>query len=308
VKRLTGTLPDNQHRIKWIHRTLHNSEIFGGKTTTLSPVNTATTPETTPQVALDNTNRTEIYFVANLVAQTDKTEIAFRVTQKQPELWNPLNGTITDAKSFRQENGQTIVPLEFAPNGSIFVVFRKPIAEDARGVANDNSLQFEQLLTLNENWAVTFISPFDQADIMAKFPKLIDWTKHDNDEIKYHSGKAIYYKEFSYKKDKNKSENQRIYLDLGLVREMVKVRLNGKDLGTLWARPFEVEVTDTIQDGYNILVLEVVNHWANRIIGDSQLPESQRKTKTNIRKLNSQTPLLESGLIGTVQLKTVKNY
>ncbi|MDR1053579.1 MAG: hypothetical protein LBL39_05335, partial [Planctomycetaceae bacterium] len=311
VKRLTGTLPDGQHKIKWIHRTLHNNEIFGDKTTNLSPINTAETPETTPQVALNNTNRTEIYFVANLVAKTDKTEIAFRVTKKQPELWNPLNGTITNAKSFRQENGQTIVPLEFAPNGSIFVVFRKPIAEDAKGVAKDNSLQFEKLLTLDEDWNVTFLSPIDQANgsdqIMITFSKLIDWTKHNNDVIKYHSGTAMYLKEFSYKKDKTKTTGQRIYLDLGLVREMARVQLNGKDLGTLWARPFELDVTDAIKDGNNTLLLYVTNHWANRIIGDSQLPESQRQTKTNIKKLNPKTPLLESGLIGTVQLKEVKN-
>jgi hypothetical protein len=142
---------------------------------------------------------------------------------------------------------------------------------------------------------------------MITFSKLIDWTKLHNDAIKYFSGTAIYHKEFSYKKDKTKTTGQRIYLDLGLVREMAKVRLNGKDLGTLWARPFELDVTDAIQDGKNTLELEVTNHWANRIIGDSQLPESQRQTKTNIRKLNPKTPLLESGLIGTVQLKAVKN-
>ncbi|MDR1053417.1 MAG: hypothetical protein LBL39_04510, partial [Planctomycetaceae bacterium] len=274
VKRLTGTLPNGQHRIKWIHRTLHDKKIFGGNLPDFSLVKSVVNPKISPEIAMGKTNRTEIYFVSNLVAKTDKTEIAFRVTEKQPEIWNPLNGIITDAKAFRQENGQTIVPLEFASNGSIVVIFRKPISPTAQGTATDNSIQFEQILTLDDNWQVTFISPFD---LTAKtreelptieFPKLIDWTKHNDDAIKYHSGAAIYRKEFSYKKDENKSANRRIYLDLGLVREMARVRLNGKELGTLWARPFEVEVTDAICEGDNILELEVVNLWANRIIGD----------------------------------------
>ncbi|MDR1478898.1 MAG: hypothetical protein LBJ00_08145 [Planctomycetaceae bacterium] len=312
VKRISGSLPDGQHRIKWIHRTLHDKAIFSGKFSENLPVMSVVNPEIAPKIALDNTNRTEIYFVANLVAKTDKTEIAFRVTQKQPELWNPLTGTITNAKAFRQENGQTIVPLEFASNGSIFVIFRKPISSTAKGTATDNSFQFEQILSLDENWQVTFISPFDQIDqpsnkpITITLPKLIDWTKHDSDEIKYHSGTAIYRKEFLYKKDKNESADSRIYIDLGLVREMAVISLNGERVGTLWARPFEVDVTEAIREGNNILGVEVVNHWANRIIGDSVLPEPQRRTKTNIRKLTNKTPLLESGLIGNVKLKKTK--
>jgi hypothetical protein len=75
----------------------------------------------------------------------------------------------------------------------------------------------------------------------------------------------------------------------------------------LWARPFEIDVTDALRDGENILELEVVNHWANRVIGDTKSPESQRQTKTNIQRLTAETPLLESGLIGPVQLKITKN-
>ncbi|MDR2643638.1 MAG: hypothetical protein LBC74_12685 [Planctomycetaceae bacterium] len=302
-KRLRGSLPDGQHRIKWIHRTLNNNSVFGGNFEEITPIESALTPETTPQLALDNTNRTEIYFVANLVAKTDKTEIAFRVTQKQPEIWDAVTGVISDAKSFRQENGQTIVPLEFAPNGSFFVVFRKPIAADSKGAAADNSTQLETLQILDGDWNVRFNSSNGLSEPVI-FTQLIDWTKHTNEQIKYYSGTAVYQKEFSYKKlDKS---NQRIYLELDLVREMAQVRINGKNICTLWTRPFRVDVTDAIRDGNNILELEVVNHWANRVIGDTKLPESQRQTKTNIKRLTAQTPLLESGLIGNAQLKIEK--
>ena len=52
----------------------------------------------------------------------------------------------------------------------------------------------------------------------------------------------------------------------------------------------------------NALEVEVVNFWPNRIIGDQFLPLEQRFTRTNIRKLSKETPLMESGLLGPVQL------
>ncbi|MDR1485679.1 MAG: hypothetical protein LBT09_12770, partial [Planctomycetaceae bacterium] len=299
VKRLRGSLPDGQHRIKWIHRTLHNDSIVGGKLSDFSPIKFALTPKTTPQLAMNNTNRTEIYFVANLVAKPDKTEIAFRVTQKQPEIWDAVSGTIADAKSFRQENGQTIVPLELAASGSVFVVFRKPIASGANGVDGDNSIRFEGERILDGDWKVKFDSGRG-ISVPVIFTQLIDWTKHADERIKYYSGAAVYQKEFSYKKS---AADERVYLELDLVREMARVRINGKEICTLWARPFRVDVTESIREGNNIVELEVVNHWANRIIGDAKLPESQRQTQTNIRRLTAKTPLVESGLIGNVKLK-----
>ncbi|MDR2115822.1 MAG: hypothetical protein LBP87_05515, partial [Planctomycetaceae bacterium] len=314
VKRLSGSLPEGEYRIKWIHRTIYDNKIFGGKFAELSPIKSALTSEISPQIVLKNTNRTEIYFVSNLTGKTDKTEIAFRITKKHPEIWNAVTGIITDAKAFRQENGQTIVPIEFDPYGSIFVIFRKPISENSKGVVTDNSLQLETLQKLDGDWKVTFKFA-DNAIETINFPELIDWTTLADERIKYYSGSAIYRKEFScpkfvqpkqHEQQEQQQKSQRIYLELDLVREMAVVRFNGKELCTLWSRPFRVDVTDSICEGKNILELEVVNHWANRIIGDSKLPESQRQTKTNIRRLNPQTPLLESGLIGTVQLKTLK--
>ncbi|MDR3196778.1 MAG: hypothetical protein LBU34_02815, partial [Planctomycetaceae bacterium] len=310
VKRLNGSLPDGKHRIKWIHRTIYGNSILGGKFSEISPTKSVLTTEVSPQAVLgEETNRTEIYFVSNLVGKTDKTELAFRVAKKQPEIWDAVTGTITEAKAFRQENGQTIVPIEFAPYGSVFVIFRKPISADAQGTASDNSFQFETLQTLDGDWDVTF--KFSEASKSKyetlKFSELIDWSKHNDERIKYYSGAAVYRKEFSYKKsEQQKQYEQQVYLELGLVREMALVRINGEEVCTLWSHPFCVDVTEFLRDGINILEIEVVNHWSNRVIGDSRLPESQRQTQTNIRRLTSQTPLLESGLIGNVKLKITK--
>ena len=88
----------------------------------------------------------------------------------------------------------------------------------------------------------------------------------------------------------------------GNVKNLAEVRLNGKNLGVLWALPFRVEVTDAIKPTGNNLEIEVVNFWPNRIIGDQSLPPEKRFTRTNIRKLTKDTPLMDSGLLGPVRI------
>ena len=93
-----------------------------------------------------------------------------------------------------------------------------------------------------------------------------------------------------------------MFLDLGMVRELAEVRLNGKNLGVLWTLPFRVDVTDAIRPTGNELEIQVVNFWPNRIIGDQFLPVEKRFTKTNIRKLTREAPLMPSGLLGPVRV------
>jgi hypothetical protein len=87
---------------------------------------------------------------------------------------------------------------------------------------------------------------------------------------------------------------------------LAEVRLNGKNLGVLWAFPFRVDVTDALKFRDNKLEVDVVNFWPNRIIGDQSLPPEKRFTRTNIRKLTRETPLMESGLLGPVTFQTAR--
>ncbi len=98
---------------------------------------------------------------------------------------------------------------------------------------------------------------------------------------------------------------RRLFLELGDVRELAEVVLNGQNLGVVWKPPFAVEVTGAARRGLNHLRVRVTNFWPNRIIGEHFLPEEQRYTRTNIRKLTRDTPLMESGLLGPVRLRAV---
>jgi hypothetical protein len=112
----------------------------------------------------------------------------------------------------------------------------------------------------------------------------------------------VYEKTFVPPDSKLKTKNSKLFLDLGDVRELAEVKVNGKSCGILWCPPWRVDVTDALQPGENRLQIEVVNFWPNRIIGDASLPEAERRTRTNIRELKATTPLTESGLFGPVRL------
>jgi hypothetical protein len=94
-------------------------------------------------------------------------------------------------------------------------------------------------------------------------------------------------------------------LDLGEVRELARVRLNGRDLGVLWKKPFRVPASSAVRAGENHIEIDVTNFWPNRLIGDQRLPPEQRLTHTNITKFRADSPLLPSGLLGPVLLRTV---
>ncbi|MGH9447918.1 MAG: glycosylhydrolase-like jelly roll fold domain-containing protein, partial [Terriglobia bacterium] len=96
---------------------------------------------------------------------------------------------------------------------------------------------------------------------------------------------------------------RRVFLDLGDVKDVAEVRLNGKKIGIAWTWPFRVEITPAVHAGKNRLEIDVVNLWPNRMIGDSLLPPEKRFTETNISiyyDRKKPQKLLPSGLLGPV--------
>jgi hypothetical protein len=65
-----------------------------------------------------------------------------------------------------------------------------------------------------------------------------------------------------------------------------------------------VEITDLARPGKNRLQIRVTNLWPNRLIGDQSLPENQRTTWTTWQHYTKDSPLLESGLLGPVEIVT----
>jgi len=133
--------------------------------------------------------------------------------------------------------------------------------------------------------------------------KLISWTEHENPGVRYFSGTAEYVQEVEIPTDRFEAD-QALYLDLGRVQVIAEVNVNGQDLGVLWKPPFRVEITDVARPGRNRLAIKVTNLWPNRLIGDQSLPEDQRYTWTTWQHYTKDSPLLESGLLGPVEIVT----
>jgi hypothetical protein len=246
----------------------------------------------------------DIYFVHNRKNRLEALDCAFRVSGKQPEIWDPVSGKIRDAAAFKQTGGSTILPLEFAPYESLFVVFRKPIAADAAGKAERNFPRLSPIQEIKGAWTVRFDTQWGGPKA-AEFPELISWTKRPENGIKYYSGKATYRKTFDLvQRDGSPKDSNRIYLDLGNVRHIAEVRLNGKKMGVLWTAPWRLEITGIVRASNNVLEVDVINLWANRVIGDLGLPKEKRLTTTHdafrFDMITKDTPLLDSGLLGPV--------
>ncbi len=249
-----------------------------------------------------STGAAEIYFVINRRERQIQADCTFRVSSQRPEFWDPVTGETRAAEAFRQVPGQITLPLELAPYGSLFVVFRETIRKDVRGLAGGNFPIYSNVRELEGPWRVRFDPQWGGPEEV-EFAQLVSWTQRPEEGIKYYSGKATYRKIFDLSEELRRRD-KRIALDLGELRNVAQVRLNGKDLGILWTKPFRVEITGSVKLSENILEIDIINLWPNRIIGDAASPPERRFTRTNI-SFKPDQPLLESGLLGPVRLQTI---
>lgn len=240
----------------------------------------------------------EIYFVANRSTNAVSTSCTFRLAGKVPELRNAVTGEHRPVNQFKVSEGRTTMPIEFAPCGSWFVVFRQNTKEHTRhSIATESPVLSE----ISGPWAVSFSTNW-AGPSSAEFASLVSWTERPEPGIKFYSGTATYMKAFELPDSALRTPRSALLLDLGSVRELAEVRVNGQSCGITWTPPFRVDITKAVKPGVNKLEVEVVNFWPNRIIGDGSLPKEQRLTRTNIRKLTKDTPLMPSGLFGPVKL------
>lgn len=161
------------------------------------------------------------------------------------------------------------------------------------------------VIPVSGSWNVRFDPAWGGPESVV-FNELKSWTDFSEEGIKYYSGTAVYEKTFKIER-KNLNE-EKVLLNLGNLHEMAVVTFNGHQFRLNWAPPYELNVTDFIRDDENKLIIEILNMWPNRLIGDGKLPESKRFTRTNIDKfenLDSEKLLRKSGLLGPVQLLVI---
>ena len=215
----------------------------------------------------------EIYFLTSRASEPVRFAGLFRVTGKVPELWDPEHATRVEAGTWEIKNGRTEVAMNLEANTSVFVVFRKKtdglrssnISRDEGGDASPASMPIEG------PWEVRFEKDRGAPEKIM-LPALQSWTASENPGVKYFSGTATYFKTVEVP-DALSKKDRRFELDLGDVRELAQVKVNGCDCGVAWHSPFRVDVSAALKPGANTIEIAVTNTWANRLIGDEQEPE-----------------------------------
>lgn len=228
-----------------------------------------------------------IYFISNPGDQAKIVAPRFRTAGKAAEVWRADAGTI-ETPSYKTADGRTSVELTLAPHDAVFVVFRKPGPAEHREPAKTE----RTIAKLDRGWRLTL------PDQPERETDLGSWTRSGDPAVRYFSGTATYTMTFKARK----AGKGRLLLNLGAVKNLASVTLNGKPVGTAWKAPFELDVTQALRPGDNRLEVKVSNLWPNRLIGDRQPGAAGPKALVSFNPFPPNAPLLPSGLIGPVTL------
>jgi len=274
---------------------------------------------------VDHTNNSDIIFVCNPTDSIVSDTIRFATNDRGSEIWDPYSLDMVAA------NNDSEFPLVIEPGGSRFIIITpgksdKPLPTEWHTIKS---------LPVSGKWTVNFP---DIATLTTD--RLFPWQKSEINDVKYFSGTAQYKTDFILTGKQIPDKGQRILLSLGDVKNMAKIRFNGKELPILWKTPFECDITGFVIPGKNTLEIDVTNLWPNRMIGDEQLPDdlewsepeiytysnppkeagrylasnpdwlingtprpsSGRKTVVCYKFFKKDSPLLPSGLYGPVEL------
>ncbi len=221
----------------------------------------------------------DIYFLANLTAEEQFFVPVFRQRRAHRYLFDAMDGKIYPCHDEIQLKGYQ----------SIFVVFTdQPVEQVSPLPQADYYQEFD-----NNRWQITFSENQEQV----KNSPLFDWSTSENPKIKYYSGHATY--ETTFKCDKV----DKAFLDLGEVKDIATVEVNGINCGTSWMAPYRVDISKAVKKGKNMLKITVVNTWANALLGaDNGMPPYDG-IWTNGKYRRAEKNVLPAGLLGPITLE-----
>jgi hypothetical protein len=296
--------------------------------------------------ALDWTHRRggdwDAYFVANPGQTRIATTLSLRAPAGAVELWEPLTATHRAAPQWRAEHDRTLVPMALDPGASLFVILRAAAgpahitaAELAPGLSIDATGGGPVIVAdrggtaritlsggrtvqpvagapppsigLDRPWQLRF-SGWRAPDDVVSLDQPAFWSTLDTPALRYHAGSGHYATTVDLNRDLF-ARDRRLMLDLGTVREIAEVRINGASVATLWMPPFRLDVTRWLRPGRNRVEIVVTNVWHNRLVGDRALPENERIAWVYPKLRGpkdwlpaADAPLIPAGLAGPVRI------
>jgi len=242
----------------------------------------------------------DLYFVSNQAASAKDITLSLRVVGKIPELWNAVDGSMTTASEWTMSEGRTALPVHLEGSGSLFVVLQQPTSKKAAQAVKKSERTV--LKTISSPWTVIFDATLGGPAKNLTWPTLMDWSRSEDSAVRYYSGAAVYQNTFSWRPEKNAGT---VWLNLCEVKNMATVWVNNKLCGTVWTAPYSLPITSAMKTGVNKIKIEVINTWANRMIGDARLPGQKRISSTVYPFKMEGKALLPAGLLGPVKVEVL---
>jgi hypothetical protein len=237
----------------------------------------------------------EIYWLNSRSDKNNEASISFRVQGKIPKRFNPETGAV-ELLSYEIKNGRTYLHLKFNPWDATFIIFESTTTQTNKTIPEWKT-NFTQ--NIEGIWTVKFQEKRGAPEEPVIFPALVSLTDRKEEGIKYFSGIASYQKEIEVNAF---NKEDRLMLNLGEVKNLAEVYINGKKAGVLWKQPFSIDISNHVQVGKNQVEVRVINSWVNRLVGDAQ-PGAKKMTFMTMPLIKKETPLEVSGLIGPVKLE-----
>lgn len=261
------------------------------------------------------TSEADVYFIANTSNVPQTVQATFRVTNMQPESWDPFSGKVAELKLETTSNSGATVTLELPPYGSRVVVFSK---RKLPTPAATTTASAPPAIDLNTGWRVAF-GPVANSVTM---DQLRSWT--DDDATRYFSGTATYEKSVTIPENFLRP-GLKVQLDFGEgkplpeqnlragmqawfdapVREAAVIYINDQKAGSVWCPPYALDVTSFLRAGNNrirILVANsALNYMAGRRLPDYRLLNLRYGERFQAQDMDK-VEALPAGLLGTIRL------
>ncbi len=245
------------------------------------------------------TGDADIYFVANRTDRRYGIPARFRVEGREAEIWRPDTGSMELVYFTAMGDGKTLVHLTLDPRESVFVVFRRPSSKSVRTLVPRLTMTLDKL---SGPWEVSF-PPNLGAPEKISMRDLESWTANSDEGVKYFSGSATYRKTIQVPQDWLNID--KVVLDLGDVKDIAQVSVNGKPVDLLWKPPYTTDIKNALKAGPNQLEITVTNQWTNRLIGDRLAGTNKRVLAASSGGMGGFGPapaLSEAGLLGPVEI------
>ena len=239
----------------------------------------------------------DIYWIRNFSGARACATVRVKAGAGQPRVMDPATGKTRRIHSSTDDEGYRRFTLDLEENDALFVVIGRAMEEE-KPVARREEVS---IVTLSGPWTLSFESGRGAPD-KTVFDHLMSYTESSDKDIRHYSGTVSYKKSFKLGKGEIRS-SQFFAIDLGSVKNLARVYVNGHDIGTAWKTPFKLDIPQAyLHPGKNELEIKVYNLWVNRIIGDLQ-PDCQKKwTYVSSLFFTADSPLLPSGLLGPVRI------